>query len=148
MACEAFHALLTSNQGALNPTAFRILRIDLEIFDEGGKYDPVAFGWTPSAGIVTVKGCVSMSVVGSANFTVSGIFKNGVIWKKGSVVTGSGSQNNQRSVVSVVDQADGTDFYQLVVRHNGPAATIAFSNARLTYFSGAQQGRQCFPTDP
>lgn len=145
MACVGFHALKAPPNQSVLPSAFRIIRCDTEVFDDGGFYDPVLFRWTPPAGLLTVRGCVSFSVLGTDDIGTSGIFKNGILWKKGCVVQQTAT--NPRSVVAAIDKADGDDFYELVGRHNGAASDVVFADSRLTYFSGASLGECCFPTN-
>lgn len=147
MACVGFHALLPSDQAIGSPT-FVQLNINTIVFNDGGFFDILLFRWTPPAGLITIKGTCSLSQLNGAapRFGTVGISKNGThvgtsTFKKGSVI--GGGLHNPRSVVELIDRASGTDFYTMVVRHNSSGGEIAFSDSRLTYFSGAVLGLQC-----
>ena len=144
IATTAFvQAAITANQASFSAhnngvaqsipnAAHTKLTFSTEAFDIGSKF--AASTWTPSAGIVMLDGAVSLPCTAGSNTIVS-VFKNGVAYKRGAQLLGSAA-GNQVATVSCIDNANGTDTYELFAFQDTGVAQNTNGAAIVTYFQG------------
>jgi hypothetical protein len=105
------HKNTTGQTGITSGTDTKIT-FPTEAFDVGSYYDAPNSKWTPPAGLVSV----SAGMVISGTFTTSGhilkVFKNGAVLRQ--VFTEAATADFGMNI-SIVDQANGTDFYEIYV---------------------------------
>ena len=107
-----------------------------EVFDNNSKYTAASSRWTPPAGTVTMsaQALFISTTMAAGNGAVMSIFKNGTIYKSG--VTYQPIANGSLTAsITLVDQANGTDYYEAFVVINASAATV-FGDTTFTYFGG------------
>lgn len=109
------------------------LTFTTEVFDIGSFYDAANSKWTPPAGMVQITAATSVS-----NQTVNTvgqiiIFKNGVAYKKAVISTGA---TNDGVFVSIIDRANGTDFYEIYLNAFSSTTITSTGFATTTYFMG------------
>jgi hypothetical protein len=130
-----------SNQTGIVTATFTKLTFETERFDTGSYYDNSATAsgsrWTPPAGRVLIMGAAFWSagtIVG--NFILS-VFKNGVrlVDQIANNDTAAALLGNN---ISIIDDANGTDFYELYgFGSTGTTLTVS-GTASATYFMGYQ----------
>lgn len=97
------------DQSGVAAAGFVKITFTSEAFDIGSYYDTTNSRWIPPAGLVRISGHVTFSSVDDAACQAS-LYKNGAIFAGGSVA--GQISNAGRSVVSAVDLANGTDYYE------------------------------------
>ena len=127
----AFKALMTSSQ-AISAATNTVIQINNEVFDIGGYFDTSTYRYTPPAG----KYCFIANV---GNGTVE-TYITGQIFKNGSVLaeTLSDASNGARLPVHVIDEANGTDYYD--IRAYAPTGSSILANNYRTFFSAFRLG--------
>lgn len=110
----------------------------------GGYYDAVNSKWTPPAGMVSIDAAVYFPG-GPYTASAAGIavFKNGANYRENIRILAVGA--NPSAQISITDQCNGTDFYELFANTPALSSGSAFFGASTndTYFSGAMlQGAQ------
>lgn len=119
------------------PSTFTKIPLTTEAFDVGGNYDTSTSRWTPPAGLL---------MIGAQAYLSGGLVDqqqiNLALYKKGSFlanldikVTYATNPSAVRGVI--VDQCDGTDYYELYFWANGAGNKTVAGNAGNTYFFGA-----------
>ena len=149
MRCVGFSA--SQSVGTFIPgiNIFTLLVLNVEAFDVGGFYDNVTFRFTPPKGLYKMEGVVTSGVVSLRQGIRCGIAKNGVPippakpYKIGNSRGLNFTNNIMIANISIVEEANGTDFYQLVAATTQPAGTIANASDQLTGFFCAALGLQC-----
>lgn len=112
------------------------LTFTTEVFDHGGFYDAASSRWVPPAGKVMLLGAAlfSAAVVDQNDYRCS-IYKNGTRFKTGTIRS-SGTGALAPSVVAI-DNANGTDYYELYGYGAGTGAKTVSGAAEDTYFQGS-----------
>lgn len=119
---------------AASPT-FTQVTFSTELFDIGSKFS--ANAWTPPAGIVCMAAHVQFTgTLTNPGFSVLAIYKNGVSLKEVASVIASATDAN--CVITVIDQANGSDVYTLFcsIYLNSGTATIT-GVATRTWWTGS-----------
>lgn len=124
----------TDQTGVVNAT-FTKVTFTTEIFDQGSAYDAPNSKWTPPVGIVQISAGVlcTTNVTDAAIFQFA-IYKNGAVFKE-TLDLAAGAGNKGLSL-SLVDQANGTDFYELYIWQNTGSNVTVSGLAVVTFFSG------------
>lgn len=107
-----------------------------ELFDRGSFYDAANSKWIPRRGRVRIEA----QVVFSAGSKVGGIYlilvyKNGGTYVQGGYVTQSAGASLACSV-SFIDDASGTDYYEVYVYGQTDSTLTVSGNQQLTFFHG------------
>lgn len=108
-----------------------------EIFDNGGYYDSTNSKWTPPAGriLVTAQFYGTGTIAAGQPYVVA-VWKNGAVYKEGFIY--SGRADNGNCNVAIVDDANGTDYYEIYVRFAGVTGTATVDGtAKWTFFTGS-----------
>ena len=146
--CIGFSAIAQVIVTIAPQNVITLMAFDTEEFDHGNFYDPTVgnFNWTPPAGLITVGGAVVYTTQPTGIVSMNSIiFKNNNPFKYGNRNAEQVNQFN-RSIVSIVDEANGSDFYDLRIFHNGPAQQVtplAGDTGSQIYFWGACLGVVC-----
>lgn len=119
MAECAFNAKY-SGTFAVTSASTALLPVATENFDVGSFYNNTTtnYKWTPPSGVVQINGMArGLSNGASQSFTGALILlKNGSeVIRAGLTFAGSGSPNEPAATIAYVDEANGTDYYQLAV---------------------------------
>ena len=130
----AFKAIMASAQ-TITGNTLTVAQINSEVFDIGGYFNTSTYRFTPPAG----KYCF-IGNLGNGEFetylTVS-ILKNGSEVSENTIQLNSGTWAG-RSPVHAVEEANGSDYFELAVRAGSDMA-ILISNYR-TFFSAFRLG--------
>ena len=109
----------SSNKNAVNQTGVADatptkITMTTEAFDAGGYYDAANSKWTPPAGMITLSAIVYItgSITASQANSVS-VYKNGVQLHQSILQTSSGTRSAIGIDITVMDVANGTDYYEL-----------------------------------
>lgn len=109
-----------------------------EAFDIGGYYDTATSKWTPPAGTVLVTANIALdNGMADQQYLLGLIYKNGVeIARRGTQV--SGASTPPYVSVSVIDSANGTDYYEAYFYVSPGTGPSEYSGASAyTFFQGA-----------
>jgi hypothetical protein len=130
-------AVKSADQTGVPSGALTKVTYNTEVFDTDNHYNPSTSVWTPRAGFVDIKAKVNIvaGVVDQATYQIY-IFKNGA-QLEGAVDYASGNATIQVSV-SVIDQANGTDYYEVYVYAAGAGTKTIDSGASVTSFVGVE----------
>lgn len=109
-----------------------------EVWDVGGYYDAANSKWTPPAGKVRLSAYAyfTAGIVDQAVY-LAVIYKNGSALRYGPAVEASGTSTTG-VFVDILDDANGTDYYEVYVSGNGAGNKTIVGTASLTYFQGHQ----------
>jgi len=121
-----FRAVRTSNQSFTSATNTKV-QCDVETFDVGSAYDSTTnFRFTPPAGKYLIGGGThAFGGNGVAYYFRVMIYKNGSVLYPDHLISGFGnSGNEQGSNTSVLDIANGTDYYELYMYLAGGSGNI------------------------
>jgi hypothetical protein len=128
-----------TTQTGLTHNAYTKLTFTTERFDQGSYYDAPNSKWVPPAGLVQISGQVFLTAhVATANNTVLKLIKNGSTDIATGIILGS-AISSAACNLSCVDQANGTDFYELFVFFFSDDAGndgVADGNVFHVYFCG------------
>lgn len=128
-----FRAKETANQtGIVSNTATKIL-FPSEIVDVGSYYNPATSRWTPPAGPVVVQANVHITGTLGTSAAYAMVYKNDALLDYGIVV--SPAAGFAGLTVSVADEANGTDYYEIFVYLPVTSGT-ASTNFNLSRFYG------------
>jgi len=127
----AFKALMTSSI-AISANTVTLIPINNEVFDIGGYFDTSTYRFTPPAGKYCFIANVGNGTVEA--FIVAYIYKNGSVLAE----TLSDASNGARLPVHVIDEANGTDYYDL--RAQTPTSSSILANDYRTFFSAFRLG--------
>jgi len=127
----AFKAVMTSDQ-AISATTETIIQINSEVFDIGGYFNTSTYRFTPPAG----KYCFIANVANNTveSYLYGRIYKNGANLAQTLVDATPGVM----IPVHVIDEANGTDYYDL--RAYAPTSTTIISTTTSTFFSAFRLG--------
>jgi hypothetical protein len=126
---------MTTDQTGIPDNVATKMNFRTKVFDINNKYDSTNSRWTPAAGVV---------MLGAGLFFTAGVrnnvFPQVLVYKNGAAIAQSGAQtstNASNSQVTVVDQANGTDYYECYAQTPASgSATVGASNF-VTQFYGA-----------
>lgn len=109
-----------------------------ELFDVGSYYDAANSKWTPPAGRVMITALIyvtgTFTGAGSGP-TVIAVWKNGAVFKEGFFYPALA--NNGNAPIVIIDDANGTDFYEIYVRQVVSASTATVDGtAKWSYVMG------------
>lgn len=126
-----------SNQGSITSQTDTKLTFETEAFDIGGYFDTTNSRWTPPAGRVVLTAVVQVSGTiqqfGAASVL---IYKNGSLYKTG-VVEYGGNTGATAAGITVIDSANGTDYYEAWVNGWASSGSLTVSGtSTATYFQG------------
>ena len=107
-----------------------------EVWDVGGYYDAANSKWTPPAGKVriSVSAYFTAGIVDQALF-LAVIYKNGSALRYGPAIEASGTSTTG-VFADILDDANGTDYYEAYVSGNGAGNKTIVGTSSLTYFQG------------
>lgn len=110
------------------------------LWNEGGYYSAANSRWTPPAGLVQLTACAlvtTANAVDQIQIHIS-IYKNGSLLKLGDVLQTSGLAANIAPCASVLDKANGADFYEATIAIQVLTAgnRIVSGNPAFTFFQG------------
>lgn len=107
-----------------------------EVWDTGGYYDAANSKWTPPAGPVALVGCLNYSggVVTSGNFQTL-LYKNGSLYAN-VPVDAFGNGVSMAPLISFIDLANGTDFYEIYALGSGTGNKTVSGATNATFFGG------------
>jgi hypothetical protein len=119
-----------------------VIAFTTEEFDTNNLYNTGTNRYTPPVGKYALMGAVSCAAgaaVDQAAIVVA-IYKNGAQYKSGNFATMSGAGNTGSHVACIVD-ANGTDYFQLLVTHSGTGVNMTMTGAATdTWFQGYRIG--------
>jgi hypothetical protein len=129
-----------TDQTGIADSAFTIVTWSTEIFDTGSNF--ASNTWTPPAGLITTAATLNTSGTNQVNgaFFIVSIFKNAVRFKDQYLeVIATGTPLS--ATVSIVDQANGTDTYdvRVFIDTTGASGTVG-GIATQTYWTGMAFG--------
>lgn len=123
------------DQTAIATATTTKLTFTTEVFDTGNYYDSTNSKWTPPAGSVLLNASVWYSagaVVGSS--AQIQIYKNGA--QLGSATQIAGSVSEVIPEATIIDTANGTDYYEIYAYAAGAGNKTASGTVGLTWFCG------------
>lgn len=124
-----------TNQTLTNVATDQKVTFTTEVWDTGGLYDAANSKWTPPAGLVQLVAQVFVSAAtDQVQYHVS-IYKNGALLKVGNVLEASGALNVSPNI-TVLDQANGTDFYEVTIALSDSVSKAVAGAVAFTYFQG------------
>lgn len=112
------------------------LTFTTEIFDTGGFYDAANSRWTPSAGKVIVSASAFLfSTLTTGGVCEISIYKNGARYKSADIGAAGGFDGLN---VTVIDDANGTDFYEAYIYGTTAGTFDVEGDAHATHFMGVR----------
>lgn len=122
----------TDQTGIANSTATKVT-FGTEVFDDGSYYDTTNSRFTPPAGIISVSGNVYLTS-GVTSGSVGAVY----VYKNGSLLTQTpfvgSSANSATAAFTVVDDANGTDYYEVWVYAVSASTSTIDGGSASTYF--------------
>lgn len=121
-------------QSGIAPIINTKLTFTTEVYDVGNVYDAANSKWTPPAGLIHIDAGMFFTsglTIGS-NASIS-VFKNGAQYKQQSRPM---SAADGGLGISVDDQANGTDFYEIFVQGSSASTLIVSGSVAITWFMG------------
>lgn len=123
----------TSQTGIASATQTKVT-FTTEDFDQGGYYDSTNSRWTPPAGVVRISACISANnSLTTDTGLINSIYKNGAFLKRSQNTVANTFGN---AVVSIVDLANGTDYYEVYVNGTSGGTFDVAGATWNTYFQG------------
>lgn len=132
-----FQAFRTANQTGVANGTTTVVAYTTEGFDVGGYYDAPNSRWTPPAGPVMLSASCRMStpnLTDGARINV-GILKNGASIGSISLTVNTAGGNPNGAGFSMIDVANGTDYYEAYILHTSTGPCTLDTNGQ---FSGAR----------
>jgi hypothetical protein len=123
---DAFVATLSADQTGIAASTWTKVNFNVAGYNQNGKFSTSTSRWTPAAGPVQIEAQLNNTVPGSSAYV--GIYKNGVLLKNNAV------PNAYPVSISVVDVANGTDYYECW--YNSAVANGVGSASSGTFFQG------------
>ena len=121
-----FHVHKNSVDQNITGAAATLVTWGTEVFDIGSKF--ASNRWTPSAGRVLLTWTMWV--------TVGGV--NAILYKNGAAFKGTFEASASNALVgAVIDQANGTDYYEIYVTGGGGGAYVVKGDPVWTFFSGS-----------
>ena len=129
----SFHARLSSNQSISNATVTKV-QFDTELFDTNNTYDnSTNYRFTPGvAGKYVLTSMVQIQNCGNESLYLVRIYKNGSTMDDARAVFLPGRNDDLSGIITVIDIANTTDYYEIHVYTNGGATVILPNN---TFFN-------------
>jgi len=123
----SFFARKSANQSAI--AGLTKITFNTEEFDVGSCYDTTNNRWTPPAGTCQIMICLHFSSIASPPDGYVILYKNGAIYR---------SSNFGTHTLTVIDQCNGTDYYEVYTDASDLSYDIRTSNYTGvgTFFSG------------
>lgn len=110
-----------------------------EVFDQNSKYDNASnFRWTPAAGLVLINAQIFMTAMTAGSAANVMIYKNGASYRQGSYGPQPDGGTSATTAVTVIDNANGTDYYECWASTNSAAGGTMNGLALLSFFQGTQ----------
>ena len=134
-ATSTFRATLSADQIGIPQNAFTKINFNVAGINVGGHFSTGTSRWTPPAGRVTL-GLTLYGSVGAAANLYAAIYKNGAALVY--IFNNSGSNSITYASASIIDIANGTDFYEAYTLQNGPAGATVYATVGQTFFYGAR----------
>lgn len=137
----AARASFSANKAATNQTSIASttptkVTFGAEDWDTGSYFDTTNSRWTPPAGKVRLSASVFASTITTSSEQILAIYKNGSVLRQ--VDTSNGATSFTGLSITILDSANGTDYYEVYVTlTTGSTATIN-GGVTLTYFQGEQ----------
>jgi hypothetical protein len=128
-----------TDQTGIAATTNTKLSFSNERWDTGSAFDNATnYRWTPPAGKVRI----SAQALFTAGTSIGGIylimiFKNGSVYRQGAFVTQSAGASIACHV-TVLDNANGTDYYEVYVYGSSAGTLTVGGGADVTFFEGEQ----------
>jgi hypothetical protein len=127
-----------TNQTGIASSVATKITFTTEAFDVGSYYDAANSKWTPPAGMVCLTAhCLGTTTNMSDNATQAVyIYKNGAAIRQTSCPQ-PGTANPLGNYISTIDQANGTDYYEVYWLGNGGGSNRTVDGSIIaTYFQG------------
>lgn len=119
----AFSAHKNGSAQAVSTTAATKITFGTELFDDGGYFDAATnYRWTPPAGVVVLAASALFTSVTSGSQLYFKLYKNGSSFK--AVNTYSSPSGSFSLAITVIDQANGTDYYEMYVESSDSAYNV------------------------
>lgn len=129
------HKNATNQTGVTTATEVKVT-FGTEVFDVGAAYDVATSRWTPAAGKVLINAAI-LIIAGTVDqqITYIGVYKNGALFRRG----GHFQQNGVSvgPMVTIIDDANGTDYYEIYAYAEGAGDKTISGVANVTYFMGS-----------
>jgi hypothetical protein len=127
---DAFVATLSADQTGVVASTQTKINFNVASYNQNGKFFTTganAGRWIPSAGPVQIEAQVTVNAPGVITCIIS---KNGTLFKQFSAL----SAGSQYSSISIVDTANGTDYYECWMASS--VANTVLSGTNITFFQG------------
>lgn len=132
----AFHATKNSvDQTGIGSGSTTKVTFTTEAFDVGSFYDNTNSKWTPPAGTIQLIAAIDVtaSVVDQSSYSLF-LYKNGAIFKQSTIFASGASAC--LVLITAIDQAVGTDYYEVYVNFAGTGNKTISGVASVSYFQG------------
>ena len=128
----AFQAKLTSSNQSISNATFTKIQFNSELFDTDNTYDnSTNYRFTPGvAGKYVLTATVKLQNCGDQSLFINSIYKNGSNLK--SFTTLPGRNDDVSGVITAIDGANTTDYYEIFSYTNGGSSVLLTND---TYFS-------------
>jgi hypothetical protein len=122
-----------SSQGSVTSATHTKITFGTEVFDTGGYF--ASDKWTPPAGKVQLTVAFNGSgTITAGSLCIASVYKNGSQYKQGRF---SARTNDANGFISVIDDANGTDYYEAYGYITTSSGDATFDGtATVTYFMG------------
>jgi hypothetical protein len=124
---DAFIATLSADQTGVAANTWTKVNFNTSAYNQNNKFNTSNGRWTPSAGPVQIEAQYQFSLAAAAPGYIA-IYKNGASFKVVQML------NNQNFLIVVVDNANGTDYYECYAWSS--AANTIGSAISGTFFQG------------
>jgi len=134
----AFSAYLSSNQ-SVSTFTFTKIQFQTEEFDTNSNYDNATnYRFTPTvAGYYQVNAALLTGGSVNTQLVQVAIYKNGTIFKRGSLILTGGTGNLASAVSALIFCNGTTDYLEAYGNMNGAGTTVFTSGADSTYFQAS-----------
>lgn len=125
-----------TDQGSVGSATDTKVTFGTEAFDTGSTYDTSTSRWTPTAGKVLITAAV-LFYVGTVDQQIAyvAVYKNGALFKRGGHFQANGVSVGP--TVTIIDDANGTDYYEIYGYAEGAGDKTISGIAAVTYFMGS-----------
>jgi hypothetical protein len=123
---DAFVATLSADQAGVAVNTPVKVNFNTAGYNQNGKFSTSTSRWTPAAGPVQIEAQINFGTSAIGQYII--IYKNGVQFK----YLGSSNANVFGAAISVVDTANGTDYYECWAQSS--VANTILSNPVVTFF--------------
>ncbi len=127
-----------TDQTGISPSTLTKITFGTEAWDVGTYYDTATSRWTPPAGKVRINAAVfpSANTVDAAQNLLY-VYKNGSALRALMSVQAGATQNELLLSGTLLDDANGTDYYEIYFQGNGAGNKTVSGLATSTYFQGS-----------